>query len=45
MCFMIPGEKKKHRKELIAAKRRDRIIRRGVDLQKINLVRNTVFDS
>ncbi|KAL0451744.1 UNVERIFIED_CONTAM: Zinc finger CCCH-type with G patch domain-containing protein [Sesamum latifolium] len=33
----IPGEKKKHRKEMIAAKRRDRMIRRGVDLQKINL--------
>ncbi|KAK4404242.1 Zinc finger CCCH-type with G patch domain-containing protein [Sesamum angolense] len=29
--------KKKHRKEMIAAKRRDRMIRRGVDLQKINL--------
>ncbi|KAI3443965.1 hypothetical protein Pfo_000630 [Paulownia fortunei] len=33
----IPGEKKKHRKEMIAVKRRDRMIRRGVDLQKINL--------
>ncbi|PIN11786.1 Tuftelin-interacting protein TIP39, contains G-patch domain [Handroanthus impetiginosus] len=33
----LPGEKKKHRKELIAAKRRDRMMRRGVDLQKINL--------
>ncbi|KAG8372641.1 hypothetical protein BUALT_Bualt12G0087800 [Buddleja alternifolia] len=33
----MPGEKKKHRKELIAAKRQDRMIRRGVDLQKINL--------
>ncbi|KAL9154482.1 hypothetical protein ABFS82_10G117500 [Erythranthe guttata] len=33
----IPGEKKKHRKETIAAKRRDRMVRRGVDLQKINL--------
>ncbi|KAK6136538.1 hypothetical protein DH2020_029713 [Rehmannia glutinosa] len=33
----IPGEKKKHRKEMIAVKRRDRMRRRGVDLQKINL--------
>ncbi|KAI6679204.1 hypothetical protein NL676_033085 [Syzygium grande] len=32
----FPGEKKKHRKELIAAKRRDRMIRRGVDLERIN---------
>ncbi|KAL3747870.1 hypothetical protein ACJRO7_016652, partial [Eucalyptus globulus] len=32
----FPGEKKKHRKELIAAKRRDRMIRRGVDLESIN---------
>ncbi|GFP81687.1 g patch domain-containing protein 2 [Phtheirospermum japonicum] len=32
----IPGEKKKHRKEMIAVKRRDRMVRRGVDLQKIN---------
>ncbi|CAH9084045.1 unnamed protein product [Cuscuta epithymum] len=32
----IPGEKKKHRKEVIAMKRRERMIRRGVDLQKIN---------
>ncbi|KAL2481206.1 G-patch domain-containing protein [Abeliophyllum distichum] len=32
----IPGEKKKHRKEMIAAKRLDRMIRRGVDLQQIN---------
>ncbi|XP_073132202.1 LOW QUALITY PROTEIN: uncharacterized protein, partial [Henckelia pumila] len=32
----IPGEKKKHRKEMIAAKRRDRMINRGVDLQQIN---------
>ncbi|XP_019181740.1 PREDICTED: uncharacterized protein LOC109176798 isoform X1 [Ipomoea nil] len=31
-----PGEKKKHRKEMIASKRRERMIRRGVDLQKIN---------
>nr|GMD75340.1 G-patch domain-containing protein [Ipomoea batatas] len=33
---MISGEKKKHRKEMIASKRRERMIRRGVDLQKIN---------
>ncbi|VFR01385.1 unnamed protein product [Cuscuta campestris] len=32
----FPGEKKKHRKEMIAMKRRERMIRRGVDLQKIN---------
>ncbi|KAF8036750.1 hypothetical protein BT93_C2459 [Corymbia citriodora subsp. variegata] len=32
----FPGEKKKHRKELIASKRRDRMIRRGVDLERIN---------
>ncbi|KAF5945886.1 hypothetical protein HYC85_016114 [Camellia sinensis] len=33
----FPGEKKKHRKETIALKRRERMIRRGVDLQQINL--------
>ncbi|KAH6779310.1 D111/G-patch domain-containing protein [Perilla frutescens var. hirtella] len=33
----LPGEKQKQRKETIAAKRRDRTLRRGVDLQKINL--------
>ncbi|MCL7022413.1 hypothetical protein MKW94_021233 [Papaver nudicaule] len=33
----IPGAKKKHRKELMAVKRRDRMIRRGVDLDEINL--------
>ncbi|XP_051150601.1 uncharacterized protein LOC127265006 [Andrographis paniculata] len=33
----LPGEKKKHRKEMIAIKRRERMIQRGVDLQKINL--------
>ncbi|KAL3532233.1 hypothetical protein ACH5RR_005754 [Cinchona calisaya] len=32
-----PGEKKKHRKEMIALKRHERMIRRGVDLQQINL--------
>lgn len=44
---MISGEKKKHRKEMMAAKRLDRMIRRGVDLQQINLVRrkaNSVFE-
>ncbi|CAK9179464.1 unnamed protein product [Ilex paraguariensis] len=33
----FPGAKKKHRKEMIAPKPRDRLIRRGVDLQQINL--------
>ncbi|MBA0810204.1 hypothetical protein Gohar_002216 [Gossypium harknessii] len=33
----FPGEKKKHRKEMIAVKRRERMLRRGVDLEKINL--------
>ncbi|KAL6012065.1 hypothetical protein ACLOJK_002540 [Asimina triloba] len=32
-----PGESKKHRKELIAVKRRERMLRRGVDLEQINL--------
>ncbi|KAG8491714.1 hypothetical protein CXB51_015122 [Gossypium anomalum] len=32
----FPGEKKKHRKEMIAVKRRERMLRRGVDLEKIN---------
>ncbi|XAR66805.1 hypothetical protein NMG60_11013147 [Bertholletia excelsa] len=32
-----PGEKKKHRKEQIALKRRERMVRRGVDLEQINL--------
>lgn len=36
----ISGEKKKQRKETIAGKRRDRMMSRGVDLQKINLVPN-----
>ena len=31
------GEKKKHRKEKIALKRWERMIRRGVDLEQINL--------
>ncbi|EXC23988.1 Zinc finger CCCH-type with G patch domain-containing protein [Morus notabilis] len=33
----FPGEKKKHRKEMIALKRRERMLRRGVDLEQINL--------
>ncbi|OVA08692.1 G-patch domain [Macleaya cordata] len=33
----VPGAKKKHRKEMIAVKRRERMIRRGVDLEQINL--------
>ncbi|KAK4790151.1 hypothetical protein SAY86_017455 [Trapa natans] len=33
----FPGEKKKQRKESIAAKRRDRMLSRGVDLEQINL--------
>ncbi|KAK6273192.1 hypothetical protein POUND7_010275 [Theobroma cacao] len=32
----FPGEKKKHRKEMIAVKRRERMLRRGVDLEQIN---------
>ncbi|XVE63588.1 hypothetical protein DITRI_Ditri07aG0031800 [Diplodiscus trichospermus] len=32
----FPGEKKKHRKEMIAMKRRERMLRRGVDLEQIN---------
>lgn len=32
----LPGAKKKHRKEMIAAKRRERMLRRGVDLADIN---------
>ncbi|EEF38882.1 zinc finger protein, putative [Ricinus communis] len=32
----FPGEKKKHRKEMIAVKRRERMLQRGVDLEKIN---------
>ncbi|KAM7472969.1 hypothetical protein LguiA_011152 [Lonicera macranthoides] len=34
----FPGEKKKHRKEKIALKRRERMIRRGVDLEQINSI-------
>ncbi|GLJ42963.1 hypothetical protein SUGI_0891480 [Cryptomeria japonica] len=32
----VPGAKKKHHKETIAAKRRERSLRRGVDLESIN---------
>ncbi|XP_010464642.1 PREDICTED: uncharacterized protein LOC104745160 [Camelina sativa] len=32
----FPGEKKKHRKEYIALKRRERMLQRGVDLAEIN---------
>ncbi|ESQ49084.1 hypothetical protein EUTSA_v10020109mg [Eutrema salsugineum] len=32
----FPGEKKKHRKEYIAVKRRERMLQRGVDLADIN---------
>ena len=37
--FFRSGAKKKHRKETIALKRRDRMLNRGVDLEKINLVK------
>ncbi|KAK2646649.1 hypothetical protein Ddye_021844 [Dipteronia dyeriana] len=37
MSRNFPGEKKKHRKELIAVKRHERMLRRGVDLAQINL--------
>ncbi|KAM6553220.1 hypothetical protein CsatB_013982 [Cannabis sativa] len=33
----IPGTKKKHRKEAIAVRRRERMLRRGLDLEQINL--------
>ncbi|KAI3790353.1 hypothetical protein L2E82_03328 [Cichorium intybus] len=33
----FPGEKKKQRQDMIALKRRERMIRRGVDLEQINL--------
>jgi len=33
------GGKKKHHKELMAMKRRQRMINRGVDLEQINLAR------
>lgn len=34
----FPGEKKKQRKEMIAVRRRERMLRRGVDLEQLNLV-------
>ena len=40
---MYTGEKKKHRKEMIAVKRRERMRRLGVDLEQISLVRNFFF--
>ncbi|KAL6549632.1 hypothetical protein OROHE_008363 [Orobanche hederae] len=41
----IPGEKRRHHTETIAVKRRDRMVRRGVDLHKINLkLRQIVLD-
>ncbi|KAF0901216.1 hypothetical protein E2562_038675 [Oryza meyeriana var. granulata] len=41
----VPGEKKKHRKELIAKKRRQRMLGRGVDLDQINTkLRKMVID-
>lgn len=40
-----PGEKKKQRQETIALKRRERMIRRGVDLEQINLVSIKLNDS
>ncbi|XP_026663852.1 DNA ligase 1 isoform X2 [Phoenix dactylifera] len=41
----VPGGKKKHRKELIAMKRRQRMINRGVDLDQINSkLRKMVID-
>lgn len=33
----FPGEKKKLRKEMIAVRRRERMLRRGVDLEQLNL--------
>ncbi|KAL5229921.1 hypothetical protein ABZP36_028697 [Zizania latifolia] len=41
----VPGEKKKHRKELIAKKRHQRMLNRGVDLDQINTkLRNMILD-
>ncbi|CAO2210613.1 unnamed protein product [Urochloa humidicola] len=41
----MPGEKKKHRKELIAKKRQQRMLSRGVDLGQINTkLRKMVVD-
>lgn len=38
MKIVYSGGKKRHHKEMIAEKRRERMIRRGVDLYQINLV-------
>lgn len=38
MWDIYVGEKKRERKEMIAAKRRERAIARGLDLQAINKV-------
>lgn len=40
--IVCSGGKKRHRKEMIAEKRRERTIRRGVDLDQINLVGLTI---
>ncbi|RLN04657.1 uncharacterized protein C2845_PM13G08450 [Panicum miliaceum] len=41
----VPGEKKKHRKELIAKKRQQRMLSRGVDLGQINMkLRKMIVD-
>ncbi|KQJ95945.1 uncharacterized protein LOC100845409 [Brachypodium distachyon] len=41
----VPGEKKKHKKDLIAKKRRQRMLSRGVDLEQINTkLRKMVVD-
>ncbi|KAL6839156.1 hypothetical protein ACP4OV_031047 [Aristida adscensionis] len=41
----VPGEKKKHKKDLIAKKRRQRMLSRGVDLDQINTkLRRMVID-
>jgi len=41
----MPGEKRKHRKELIAKKRQQRMLTRGVDLGQINTkLRKMVVD-
>uniref|UniRef100_A0ACD5ZQ53 Uncharacterized protein n=1 Tax=Avena sativa TaxID=4498 RepID=A0ACD5ZQ53_AVESA len=38
----VPGERKKHKKELIAKKRRQRMLSRGVDLQQIDTVSHII---
>lgn len=44
LIHMHSGEKKKHRKETIATKRRERMLCRGVDLEQINLVRKRLHN-